>query len=175
MFSKILFTILFALSAFGYDELLIDAQSSVVPKIALLDKDIQKKLVGGKLQIVIACDAEDIGQAKEIVAKMNANNAGRVGSYALTAVAVEFSQLSKNEASLIYMLRSSDANIKKAVNAAKHKGVVSFVYDRADLTNGAMLSMNIERSAVITLKRSAMRDSGVQFVDSFYKIVRIIE
>ncbi len=172
---KILLTFLFALAAFAYDELLIDAQSSVAPKIALLDKGIQKKLVGGKLQVVVVCEPEDGIEAKDVAAKIHANNQGKTGPYVLTAVVAEFSQLAKSEASMFYILRSSDANIKKAVNIAKYKGIISFVYDKADLANGAMLSMNIERSAVITLKRSAMRDSGVQFTESFYKIVRIIE
>jgi len=175
MLIRFLFTLIFALAAFGYDELLIDAQSSIVPKIALLDKDIQKKLVNGKLQIAIVHDVDDNEQAKEIVSKMNANNAGKVGAYALRAVSVEFSQLSKNDASIIYILRSSDINIKKAVALARQKGVISFVYDKADLSSGAMLSMSIERSAVITLKRSAMKESGIQFAESFYKIVRIVE
>jgi len=175
MLIRFLFTIIFAIAAFGYDDLLVDAQSSIVPKIALLDKDIQKKLVGGKLQILVVYDPDDAEWAREIVAKINANNGGVVGAYTTKAVSTEFSQLSKNDASIMYILRSSNANIKKAVAVARQKGVISFVYDKADLANGAMLTMSIERSAIITLKRSAMRDSGIQFAESFYKIVRIVE
>ncbi len=175
MTAKLLIFLLLSIASFGYDELLLEAQSSVLPKIALLDKDIQKKLIGGKLQIVIACNAADIELAKETAQKIMTATGAKVGAFALNILAVEFSQLSKADASMIYILNSNDVTIKKATQIASQKKIVSFVFDKANLKNGAMLSMSIERSAVITLSRSVMKESGVQFVDSFYKITRIVE
>ncbi len=175
MMAKLLIFLLLSIASFGYDELLLEAQSSVLPKIALLDKDIQKKLIGGKLQIVIACDAVDMELAKETAQKIMTTTGAKAGAFGLNVLAIEFSQLAKASASIIYILNSNDTNIKKATQIASQKKIVSFAFDKTNLKNGVMLSMSIERSAVITLSRSVMKESGVQFVDSFYKITRIVE
>lgn len=172
---RFLLILFFAIASFGYDELLLEAQSTIVPKIALLDKDISKKLVNGKIIVVVAYDTEDAENAKDAVTKIMNVNKNKTSAYPVKAVAIEFSQLAKTDMSILYILRSNDTSVKKAANIAKQKGIVSFAYDKSDIANGVMLSMNIERSAVITLKRSALRESGVQFSDSFYKIVRIVE
>ena len=53
--------------------------------------------------------------------------------------------------------------------------MVSFTHRRSDIESGAVLSMDIERKTVVILNRSAMKDGGIRFVDSFYKIVRVVE
>lgn len=169
---RAVFLLFLAVFAFGYDDLLLEAQSSVVAKIAMLDKGIQGKLVGGKLVIAVVHDGDDVDVAKEVVARINAKKSGAM---TVKAISVEFSQLAKNDMSIMYILTSSAANIQKAVSISRQKGIASFVYDKNDLAHGAMLTLNIERSAIITLKRSALKDSGVSFVDSFYKIVRVVE
>lgn len=173
--AKLLLFLMLSIVALGYDEFLMEAQSAVLPKIALLDKDIQKKLVAGKLQIVIAHDAIDSELAKETAQKIMVNSGGMIGTFGLNVLTVEFSQLLKTSASIIYILNSNDTTIKKATQAASLKKVISFAFDKHNLKNGAMLTMSIERSAVITLSRGVMKESGVQFVDSFYKIARIVE
>lgn len=173
---KLILSLLMSVLAYGFDELLIEAQSSVLPKIALLDKEIQKKLVGGKLHIIVAHEPADAEYAKEIAQKITQNSGGKAGGVAVVVTAVEFSQLPKTSASAVYILGStSDANVKKAAGVAMQKKIVSFSYDKTDLKNGVMLSMWIERTAVIALSRSVMKDSGIQFVDAFYKIARIVE
>lgn len=172
---KLLFTLFLAVAAFGYDELLLEAQGSVLPKIALLDKEISSKLISGKVVIAIVCNSEESEIAKEAASRMMLSNRSKVGAYELKVISVEFSNLTKSDMSVLYILNGSEVNVKKAALFAKQKGIVSFAYDKANLLNGAMLTMSIERNAVITLKKSAMRDAGVQFVDSFYKIVRMVE
>lgn len=172
IFRFLLFVSLSAL-AFEYDQLLVDAQTSIIGKIAVLDRDIQNKLIGGKLVIAVVHEPKDADEAKEIASKIN--NSPNQAAITLKALTVEFSQFPKSDASFAYILRSNDANIKKAAIVAKQKGIASFAYEKSDIANGVMLSMHFERSAVITLKRSALKESGVQFLDSFYKIVRIVE
>lgn len=169
---RFLLILFFAIASFGYDELLLDAQSSIVPKIALLDKEISKKLFAGKIVIAVAYDADEADIARDFVAKINGHKSS---TYPIKAIAVEFSQLQKTDMSIMYIMHSNDINIKKATNLAKQRGIISFAYDKSDIANGAMLSMYIEKRAVITLKRSTLKESGVQFFEPFYKMVRIVE
>ncbi|MDD3468254.1 MAG: hypothetical protein PHE67_14000 [Campylobacterales bacterium] len=171
---RFLLILFFTVFAYGYDDLLLEAQSSVVPKIALLDKDISKKLVNGKIVVAVVYDNDDENAAKEAVNRIN-NAKNKNSIYPVRAIAIEFGQLYKTDMSILYVMKSSESNIKRAANSAKQKGIISFAYDKADLADGIMLSMHIERNAIISLKRSALRESGVQFSESFYKMVRIVE
>lgn len=167
--------VLSVLTLCGYDEFLLEAQMSVIPKIAVLDKEISKKLIDDKLVIAIAHETEDTERARMIAADMNAKTQGKTGPYAFRAVAVDFYNIPKTQMSFLYILKGSDQNIKKATAAAKAKGVVSFTHRRSDIDNGAVLSMDIERKTVIILNRNSMKDGGIRFVDSFYKIVRVVD
>lgn len=167
--------LVFCRCLWGGDELLMDAQSSIVPKIALLDRELEKKLVSDRVVIVVACENSDMDGAKAFASQIMAKTNGRIGKYPLSVVTVEFSALSRTEMTLLYLFRGSDSSIKKATQIAKARGVVSFASDYSALEQGVVLSMNIERSAVILLNRSCMREAGVRFVDSFYKIARIVE
>ena len=172
---RIIISILLLMTiCFGYDEQILDAQAQVLPRIALLDKDLPNKLVNGKVLLVIAHDADDIDLARDMVSTINSKTGGKIGGYALKVVSVDFSSLSKQDMSLMYILDSSDANIKKAVNVAKNKNIISFAYSRESLELGAVVSLQIERTSVIMLNRTAMKNSGISFIDSFYRIVKMV-
>jgi len=166
---------MFCVFAFAYDDILLDAQIRVLPKIALLDKDLSKKLIDNKVVLVIARDKDDSDEAKAIAEKILSNTGGILGSYRLKVVVSDFANLSKNDMSLLYIMDSSEANIKKAVQVAREKDVVSFTYSREALSMGATLSLQIERNTVIMLNKNSVKDSSIRFVDSFYKIIRVVE
>lgn len=166
--------LLLSIFCFAYDEQILDAQAQILPKIALLDRDIDKKVVNNKMVLVVACDNSDIEIAKNFITAIMNKTGGRVGQFQLKAVASDFAQLSRVDMSILYILNSSEGNIKKAINSAKQKGVVSFAYSKDLLDYGAVLSLQFERSSIVTLSRSAMKNNSLNFVESFYKIVRFV-
>ena len=160
---------------FAMDMQLVDAQTGVIPKLAMLDRDIDSKLVGEKLIITIACDGMDCEQAKEIASKIISKTNGTISGKTIKVVVSEISNLSKMPMSFLYVISTNESNIKKAANIAKSKGVISFAYSKNAIEMGAILTMHIERNTIISLNRTAMKEANIRFVDSFYKIARIVD
>jgi len=73
MIRVFLFFILFSQSLFGYnyDDLLLKAQSSIFPKIMLLDKKIKNKLVKSKVIYTIVYDENDYQTALHVKEYIN--------------------------------------------------------------------------------------------------------
>lgn len=168
----ILNTLLFG---YNYNDLLLKAQASIFPKIMLLDKKLEEKLVNGKIVYTIVYDKDDYDTALEVNEYIEANHQGHFDEYEYSVNLVEFSDLSdETEATAFYALNSNE-NIKKVANIAKNKGVVAFSYDIDNLKKGLLFSLMLEKSTVLYLNKENLHIQKVDFVDSLYQIVRFLD
>ena len=114
---------------YNYDDVLLKAQASIFPKIMLLDKKLEDKLVDGKIIYTIVYDKNDYKTALEIQNFIDTRYKGRFDKYVYKINLVKFSDLSsETQASAIYAL-NSDKNIKKVAKFARKKGIVTFSYN----------------------------------------------
>ena len=176
---KIIFIyLLFTTLAFGYNynDLLLKAQASMFPKIALLDKKVEHKLINGQIVYTIVYDKEDYLVALEIQEFINANYNGKFDNYSYKINLVEFSNLtSQTQATIFYVLNSSDNNVKKVANIAKEKGLISFSYDETNLKDGLLFSLVLEKSTVLYLNKQYLDTKKVDFVDSLLQMIRYVD
>jgi len=161
--------------AYTYNKLLLKAQASIFPKMIILDKKVDKKLVNGKIVYVIVYEKSDYYTALEIGEFIASNFKDGTGKYNYQVDLVEFKDFSdKTQATAVYVL-NSDENIQKvALNTAK-KGIISFSYDINNLKNGILFSLMLEKSTVIYLNKENLDTKSIDFVDSLYQIVNFIE
>ncbi|EHP31292.1 hypothetical protein SMGD1_2770 [Sulfurimonas gotlandica GD1] len=163
------------LYGYSYNDILLKAQASIFPKIMLLDKNIENKLVDGKIVYTIAYDKSDISIAQEISKFINKNFDGYFDKYLYQINLVEFSDLSSDtKASAIYTL-NSDEHIDKVANIAREKGVIAFSYDIENLKKGLLFSMMLEKSTVLYLNKEDLNKTKIDFVDSLLQMVRFID
>ncbi|MFT5659665.1 MAG: hypothetical protein ACI9TV_000287 [Sulfurimonas sp.] len=161
--------------AYNYDEVLLKAQASIFPKIMLLDKKLEYKLIDGKIVYTIIYDKSDYFTALDINNFINTKYKGYLDKYAYRINLVEISDFSqRTEASSIYVLHVGKY-IKKIATIAKEKGVISFSYDINNLKNGLMFSLSIEKSIVLYLEKRNIPSQDVDFVDSLLQMVRFID
>jgi|GEM_PF-1109799 len=166
--------------AFGYnyDDLVLKAQASIFPKIILLDKKIEDKLIDGKIIYTIIYDKTDHHTALSIEEFINKNFQGNLDKYQYKINLVSFENFSyKTEASAIYVL-----NLKKHIEQiatiatiAKRKGIISFSYDINNLSKGLMFSLVIEKSTVLYLEKENLYTKKIDFVDALLQMVRFID
>ena len=175
---KILFLYLTLLSfAFGYsyDDLVLKAQASIFPKIILLDKKIENKLIDDKLVYTIVYDKDDYHTALSIKDFINKNFQGRLDKYNYKIDLVDFENFSlKTEASAIYVLNIKEP-IEKIANIARAKGIISFSYDINNLKKGLMFSLVIEKSTVLYLEKENLYTKKIDFVEALLQMVRFVE
>lgn len=177
MKKTILFFLIFANLAYGYsyNEVLLKAQASIFPKIMLLDKKIENKLIDGRVIYTIVYEKNDYNTALEINKFIDANYNGHFNGYAYKINLVEFSDLSSStHASVIYAL-NSDKHIKKVADFAKDKGIVAFSYDVKNLKAGLLFSLMLEKSTVLYINKENLYIQKIDFVDSLLRMVKFID
>jgi len=173
LFSTLLIQLLFG---YNYDDLVLKAQSSIFPKIMLLDKKVQNKLIDNKIIYTIVYDTSDYETALHVKEYINTTFKGHFGKYPYKINLVDFSHLSPNtEASALYVLKSSTDNIKKAADIAFLKGIISFSYDVNSLKYGLVLSLMIEKSTILYLNTKYLHAKNIDFIDSLLPMVKFID
>ena len=169
------FTLLSFVFGYNYDEVLLKAQASIFPKIILLDKKIENKLIDDKIVYTIVYDKADYYTALSIEKYINENFNGKLDKYNYKINLVDFKEFSeKTEASAIYVL-NLDEHIEKIAIVANTKGVISFSYDINNLKRGLMFSLVIEKSTVLYLEKDNLYTTKVEFVDALLQMVRFID
>jgi len=175
---KILFLYLTLLNiAFGYnyDDLVLKAQASIFPKIILLDKKIEDKLIDGKIVYTIVYDKTDYDTALSIEKFINKNFKGQLDKYNYEVNLVDFTNFStQTEASAIYVLNLTE-HIENIAAIAREKGIISFSYDINNLKRGLMFSLVIEKSTVLYLEKENLYTKKIDFVDALLQMVRFVE
>ena len=173
-----LFFILFVQSLFGYNynDLLLKAQTTIFPKVMLMDKKIKNKLIDNKIIYIIVYDEGDYETALHVKEYIENTFKKHMDTYPYEVNLVEFSQLSVDtKASAFYVLKSSTKNIKKAVNIAHQKKIISFSYDINNLRYGLLFSLIIEKNTVLYLNKEYLHTNNIDFVDFLLQTVKFID
>ena len=175
---KILFlylTLVNIVFGFNYDDVVLKAQASIFPKIILLDKKIEDKLIDGKIVYTIIYDKTDYLTALSIEEFINKNFDGHLDIYDYKINLVDFDSFSeKTEASAIYVLNLKE-HVERIALMAKIKGIISFSYDINNLRKGLMFSLVIEKSTVLYLEKENLYTKKIDFVDALLQMVRFID
>ena len=159
----------------NYNELLLKTQASIFPKIILLDKKLNEKLVDEKIIYTIIYEKNDYNTAQEIRKFINTKYKGHFDKYVYEINLVEISNLSnKTKATAIYML-NSNKGIEKVANIAKEKGIIAFSYDINNLKQGLLFSLMLEKSTVLYINKENLYIQKVDFIDSLLQIVKFMK
>jgi len=163
------------LFGYNYDNLVLKAQASIFPKVILLDKKIEDKLIDGKIVYTVVYNKTDHLTAVSIEQFINKNFDGKLDKYEYQINLVEFNNFSKDtKTSAIYVLNLED-DVEDIADIAREKGVISFSYDINNLRKGLMFSLVIEKSTVLYLEKENLYTKKVEFVDALLQMVQFID
>lgn len=161
--------------AYQYKSVLVNAQISIFPRILLLDKEVEQKLIDGKIVFTIVYEGRDINTASDIANKIDKSYKGKFEQHEYVINLVEFKDLTKDtKATAFYTLNSSE-HISKVASIAKEKKIAAFAYDTNNLKKGLLFSLVLEKSTVLYLSKDSLLTNKIDFVDALYHIVRFIE
>ena len=174
---KIILSLFFlSITAFGFDynEILLKTQATIYPKIILLDKNLNNKLVNGKIIYTIIYDHEDYQTALNIKAFIDKTYNGFFDTYPYEIKLIHCVDLStQTDTTAIYVLNTC-VDVKYLADIAKEKGIISFAYDINNLGKGLLFSLNIERSTVFYLNKEKASSSNVDFVTPLLQMVKFV-
>lgn len=171
----LLFMLTSLLFGFDYDEVLLKTQATIFPKIMLLDKKLDEKLLNGKIVYTIIYREDDYQTALNIKGFIDNIYHGMIEEYPYKIDLVRCSKLShKTQASALYVLNSC-IDIKAIAQFAKKRGIISFAYDVKNLKKGLLFSLNIERKTLFYLNKDKNYSQKIEFVDPLLQMVRFVD
>ena len=169
--------LLLAVSVFGfdYDEVLLKTQATIFPKIVLLDKKLDNKLIDEKIVFTIIYPDKDYQTALNVKSFIDTTYNGLFEDYKYEIILMRCSDLSEQTQTTALYILNSCVDVQKIANIAKEKGVISFSYDVNNLQKGLLFSLNIERTTVFYLNRDKVYSDNVDFIDPLLQMVRFID
>ena len=160
---------------YNYDSLLLKAQASIFPKIILLDKKLDNKLIDKKIIYTIVYDESDYDTAVEVSEFIDKKYKGHFDNYIYKINLVKFSDLSSDTEATVFYALNSISSIIKVADIAKEKGTITFSYSIENLRRGLLFSLIIEKSTVLYLNKENLFAQEVDFVDSLLQMVKFID
>lgn len=162
--------------AAGYDSTLLKAHAKLLPKIMLLDKSLDKKLVNGKVKIVVIAESKDMQAASQFRNELFEAYQGKLMQMPIEIEIVDINALDFSKpASAFYILSLGDEKMLKVIKLAKKEGVISFAYNLDALSEGALISVRLEVKTVIYFNRSVWEPDSIPFRPEFFKVARAYE
>ena len=160
---------------FNYNDVLLKAQISIFPRVLLLDKEIESKLVNGKIVFTVVYEDRDHDVALDIAKKIEESYKGKFEKYEYIINTMKFSDLNnETQATAFYTLNSLN-NIAKVASIAQKKGIIAFTYDTNNLNKGLLFSLVFEKSTILYLNKESLVANKIDFVDSLYHIIKFID
>lgn len=168
-----------ALSASGwsasYDPFLLETQLTLLPKIAILEKNLLPRN-NAPIKILIAYDRADEDTAISCIKILTFKLDGRLNGRTIAATALPFDKIEGGGYHLVYALKGSLPQLKKVYNTVAASGAVTAMYDADRLgDDGFLLSVQMERTPVILINAKTLRDNRFSFPDSLLEIARIVQ
>jgi hypothetical protein len=174
MFRLLIFSLFLAPFLFAENTLLLETQIRMIPKIMALNTDIVRR--SNSSDIIIAIISDNKGFAATVANKMNNHFKGQVGTLKFTAEAVTVNEFStRHDLSFVYLINESQNSLLKVIAISKDRDIPSFVYNIEDLYVGALGSITIERSTIITLNKNTLKSGNYHFNDALYQMARWTE
>ncbi|WP_457592218.1 hypothetical protein [Hydrogenimonas sp.] len=165
-----------SLWGYTYNELLIDAQSRIYPKLLMLEEGIAARHKDKPVVFTVVYAPEDEFVAERIVEKIETYYDHSLGGIPFEADMATFDEVDLElHSDAFYILKGDVEDIRKTVEYALQKKITVFVYDYKDLKEGALFALTIEQTTVIYLNRAILQKAGVLFAPSLYSIVRFVD
>lgn len=162
--------------AASYDPFLLKTQLNLLPKIALLEKNLSFTKPKAPMKILIAYDRGDEETASMCVKILLGKSHGVINGHPIQVTTLSFDQLDDSQSfHFIYALKGSLSQLKKVHNTASAADTITALYDADKLgDDGILLSVQMERSPVILMNAKAMKDGRFSFPDILFEMARIV-
>lgn len=174
---KIIFALLILFSSiYAQNNLLLNTHIRMIPKIMALDMKLVAKSGSEKIQLAIVYDDDRKKIATEIASEINRYYNNKIGSITFIAFPLSSNELiDHRDISFIYTIALSTYSLKKVALWGIRNSVPTFSDNMDGLEEGILGSIAIERSTVIYLSKSVLKEGKFRFNDSLFQIARLVE
>lgn len=172
---KFLLSLLFLFcTMYAEENVLLNAHIKMIPKIMALDSRVQSKTSKSTLAIVYEGNRKNI--ARYIADEINLRYNGKVADIPFNAIVLSTDELlCRHDISFVYLTKMSEISVKKIAQWGMEHTAPTFSYDVSDLDEGILGSIAIERSTIIYINKSVLKEGRFHFNETLFQIARLIE
>ena len=154
------------------NESLLKIHATIVPKILLMDYDFKKKIINKIIKIAIVYENNDYKEALLLKRMIEQKYQDGLKSYDISLTLLPYTKTkdSKIKANLYYIFPSNVKNIQIAINKAKNSKALTFSYQKENLQNGVMSSVDIGSRVKPILNLEAVKMNNITFRPLLLKI-----
>ena len=145
-----------------YDMNIVYIEAKLFPKIALLEKQIQKS-DAPDLNIYIFAKDIDLDVAQSFKSKIEANYPNILLNKKIIVRIMNFTQDIKHKPAAIIVLQHSKKELQKIAMWANKNKIITFAYDPIDLNVGLLVSIYIGKTIQPYLNKQIIKQYGFIF------------
>ncbi len=171
----VLFFITF-LTVHAEDTLLLDAHIKMIPKIMALNTRIATKGSSSKSLLAIVYEGNRKKMAQNIAYGIDQTHNGKVANITFDTIVLSSEELlSRRDISFVYLTKMGTPSTKKIASWGIENSIPTFSYDVSDLDEGILGSIAIERSTIIYINKTTLKEGKFRFNDTLFQIARLTE
>jgi len=171
----ILFLITF-LSVQAEDTLLLNAHIKIIPKIMALDTRLSSKASSSKSLLAIVYEGNRKRMAQNIADEINLLHNGKVANIGFNTIVLSVDELLlRRDISFVYLTNTATSSTRKIASWGIENTIPTFSYDVSDLDEGILGAIAIERSTVIYINKTTLKEGKFRFNDTLLQIARLVE
>ena len=175
----VLLVLLFCFAqAYEYNKLLLRTQSSLYPKLIVMDRKLSSHINDGRIDLYILVTSIDRLYGRYIKEQLDKLFPKGVGGYTLRTKVVNFSTFladKEKSADAIYLLKAKEEILEKVAKKIEGKNIYSFTYEKEDLLFGFLFNVSIEKEVVIYINKRVLLRNDFEFMPELYQMARFIE
>lgn len=150
------------LLARNYDQTIIDIESKLFPKMALLEKRVEKSS-SPYLNISIVANEMDFDVAQGFKTNIESSYPNAMLNKKIITKVIRFEDLKTQTPDAIIVLHDSKETLRAIASWANERKIVSFAYDPSYLEDGFLASIYIEKSTKPYLNAQVIKKFGFIF------------
>ena len=173
----LLMLIVLPLSSQSYNEHILKIEANIIPRIILMDYNVEDKLVDGKITIAVLHNPTDMVTAQKIEKFLKEKYPNGLKHYPIAVRLLPYTALTEHSprATLYYLMDSNLANIKNAIGIANRYRALAFSHDAQNLRYGAHISLRIDKKIIPYINPASLKESKISLRPALFAISELFQ
>jgi hypothetical protein len=148
-----------------------------MPKVLLLEHNIEKKIKKNKIHITIAYEESNYHDMKFLKKAIEDKYSNGISGYEIVVDFIDYNNFKKCNinTNMLYIFPSSQENINKLIKEYRLCNAITFASQKEYLKNNAMISIDVGKKVKPIVNLDAVRSSGISFKPVLLSISKVFK
>ncbi len=144
------------------NESLIKVHATLIPKLYLMDFKSEEKVKEDTIIIGIVFNENNYKNATNLKRSIDLRYKKGIKNYKIKSELIEMNNISNSYANIYYIFPTRKQNILRIIDQASKNKSLTFSYNKDDLKNGVMISLNISKKIKPIINLAAIKKYNIE-------------